>query len=249
MSRMDGRVAVVTGASRGIGYAVAARLLAEGARVCVTGRKPDTLEQAASKLGEPDRVLAVPGKAHDPSHQAETVDRVLETFGRLDVLVNNVGISPVFGPLMDMELSAAAKILEVNVLATIGWTQRAHRAYLGEHGGVIVNMGSVAGLGVSPGIGMYGVSKAAVINLTKQLAAELGPGVRVNAVAPAVVKTKFASMLYEGREDEVAAQYALKRLGVPDDVAGAVAFLASDDASWITGQTLVLDGGVTLAGV
>ncbi|MFW6204085.1 MAG: SDR family oxidoreductase, partial [Actinomycetota bacterium] len=249
MAGMDGKVAIVTGASRGIGHAVAGRLVADGARVCVTGRKPEALEKAAAELGEPDRVLAVPGKAHDPDHQAEAVQRVLDTFGRLDVLVNNVGVSPVFGPLMDLELSAAAKILEVNVLATIGWTQQAHRAYLREHGGVIVNMGSVAGLGVSPGIGMYGVSKAAVINLTKQLAAELGPGVRVNAVAPAVVKTQFASMLYEGREEDVAAHYALKRLGVPNDVAGAVAFLASDDASWITGQTLVLDGGVTLTGV
>lgn len=249
MTRMDGRVAIVTGASRGIGRAIAARLVADGARVCVTGRKPDALKEAAAELGPADRVLPVAGKAHDPSHQAETVQQVIDTFGRLDVLVNNVGISPVFGPIMELELSAAAKILEVNVLSAIGWTQQAHRAYLREHGGVIVNMGSVAGLGVSPGIGMYGVSKAGVINLTKQLAAELGPGVRVNAVAPAVVKTQFAAMLYQGREEDAAAQYALKRLGVPDDVAGAVAFLASDDATWITGQTLVLDGGVTLSGV
>ena len=119
---------------------------------------------------------------------------------------------------------------------------------MGEHGGSIVNVASVAGLRPSPGIGMYGVSKAALIRLTTELAVELGPGIRVNAVAPAVVKTKFATALYEGREEEVSAAYPLKRLGVPEDVAGAVAFLLSDAASWITGQTLVLDGGVTLTG-
>lgn len=244
--RLDGRVAVVTGASRGIGLAVARRLVAEGARVCVTARKPDALAEAAESLGGPDNVLAVAGRAHDPDHRAETVGRVLERFGRLDVLVNNAGINPVYGPLMDLDLAAGAKVFEVNVLAALGWTQQAHRAWLAEHGGAVVNMASVSGLGASPGIGMYGVTKAALVNLTQQLAEELGPRVRVNAVAPAVVKTRFASVLYEGNEEAVAARYPLKRLGVPDDVAGAVAFLASDDASWVTGQTLVLDGGVTL---
>jgi NAD(P)-dependent dehydrogenase (short-subunit alcohol dehydrogenase family) len=118
---------------------------------------------------------------------------------------------------------------------------------MGEHGGSIVNVASVAGLHASPGIGMYGVSKAALIRLTKELAVELAPAIRVNAVAPAVVKTKFATALYEGREEEASAAYPMKRLGVPGDIAGAVAFLLSDDAGWITGQTLVLDGGVTLA--
>ena len=119
---------------------------------------------------------------------------------------------------------------------------------MGEHGGSIVNVASIAGVRASPGIGMYGVSKAALIRLTMELAVELGPRIRVNAVAPAVVKTKFATALYEGREEQVSAAYPLKRLGVPEDVAGVVAFLLSDQASWVTGQTLVLDGGVTLAG-
>lgn len=244
--RLAGRVAIVTGASRGIGLAIAQRLVADGAQVCITARKPEGLEEAAAAID--GSVLAVPGKAHDPEHQADVIDQVMETFGRLDVLVNNAGTNPVFGPLMDLEPAAAAKILEVNVLAALSWTQRAHQVHLKEHGGAVINMASVSGLGVSPGIGMYGASKAALINLTKQLAVELGPSVRVNAVAPAVVKTKFARTLYEGHEDEVASHYPLKRLGVPADVAGAVAFLASDDASWMTGQTLVLDGGVTLAG-
>lgn len=242
--RLAGRVAIVTGASRGIGLAIAQRLAADGAAVCITARKPDGLAEAAASID--GTVLAVPGRAHDPEHQTDTITRVIDAYGRLDILINNAGTSPVFGPLMDLEPAAATKILEVNVLAALSWTQQAHRMHLKEHGGVIVNMASVAGLGVSPGIGMYGVSKAALVNLTKQLAVELGPGVRVNAVAPAVVKTKFARMLYEANEDEVASRYPLKRLGVPDDVAGAVAFLVSDDASWMTGQTLVLDGGVTL---
>lgn len=249
VGRFDGKVAIVTGASRGIGYAVASRLLADGASVCITGRKPEALEKAAAELDGADRLLTVTGKAHDSEHQADTVGQVLDRFGRLDILVNNVGTSPVFGPLMDLEPSAAAKIFEVNLISALAWTQLAHRRYLQEHGGAIVNMASVAGIGVSPGIGMYGVSKAAMINLTQQLAVELAPSIRVNAVAPAVVKTKFAAALYEDHEAEVAETYPLKRLGVPEDVAGAVAYLASDDAAWVTGQTIVLDGGVTLANV
>lgn len=250
VGRLAGKVAIVTGASRGIGLAVAQRLLDEGGQVCITARKPDVLKEAAAELGDSDRVLTVAGKAHDPEHQADTVAQVMEQFGRIDILVNNVGTSPVFGPLMELEQAAAAKILEVNVLSALAWTQQVVAASMRDGGGgAIVNMASVAGVGVSPGIGMYGVSKAALMNLTKQLAFELGPDIRVNAVAPAVVKTKFATPLYEGREEEVAATYPLRRLGVPDDIGSVVAFLASDDSSWMTGQTLVVDGGVTLTAV
>jgi len=248
MGSLKERVAIVTGASRGIGLGIAAELVRQGSRVCITARRPEALADAVAELGGPDVAIAVAGKADDADHQAEAVTRTVEAFGRLDMLVNNTGINPVYGPIADGDLTAFAKILAVNVLAPLGWTRLARDAWMGEHGGSIVNISSVAGLRASPGIGMYGISKAALIRLTTELAVELAPRIRVNAVAPAVVKTKFATALYEGREEQVSATYPLKRLGVPEDIAGAVAFLLSDQASWITGQTLVLDGGVTLTG-
>ncbi|QMU69268.1 SDR family oxidoreductase [Streptacidiphilus sp. P02-A3a] len=239
------KVTLVTGASRGIGLAVARALVARGERVVITGRDQASLEQAVKQLGA-ESALGVAGKSHDEAHRAETVERALEHFGRIDALVNNVGTNPVFGSMLELDLSTARKILDINLVSTLGWVQLVHRAALAEHGGVIVNVSSVGGLGPAPGIGMYGASKAALIQLTQQLAYELAPSVRVNAVAPAVVRTKFAEALFAGHEEQVAQAYPLKRLGVPEDVGSAVAFLLSDEASWITGQTLVLDGGVTL---
>ena len=248
MQGLAGKVAIVTGASRGIGLGIAQRLVDEGARVCLTARKPEALDEAVAALGGPDHAIAVAGKADDPEHRADAVRRTIETFGSLDFLVNNAGINPVAGPLIEIDLGAARKIVEVNALGALAWAQEAHRAWMGEHGGAIVNISSVSGVKPAPGISMYGASKAMMISLTESLAVELGPTIRVNAVAPAVVKTQFASLLFEGREEEVARAYPLKRLGVPEDVAGAVAFLLSDDAAWLTGQTITLDGGVTLTG-
>jgi NAD(P)-dependent dehydrogenase (short-subunit alcohol dehydrogenase family) len=242
--RYDGKVALVTGASRGIGLAIARRIVAEGGRVCITARKQEQLAEAAAGLGGADTAIFAAGSSDDAAHREQAVAATIAAFGRLDLLVNNTGINPVFGPLLDIEESTARKIFEINVLATISWVKLAHRAWLGEHGGAIVNVASVAGLGASPGIGFYGITKAALINLTRQLAAELAPTVRVNAVAPAVVKTRFAEALYAGNEEAVAAGYLLRRLGEPEDVAGAVAYLGSDDAAWTTGQTLVVDGGL-----
>jgi 3-oxoacyl-[acyl-carrier protein] reductase len=246
--RLEGKVAIVTGASRGIGRAIAARLVAEGARVCITARNAERLEQAAQELGGPSLAIAVAGASDDSRHQAVCVERTLDAFGRIDVLVNNTGVNPAYGSLFDLEPSAGRKIMEVNVLGSLAWTREAFLRWMGDHGGCVVNISSVAGILPAEGIGFYGASKAALTHITAQLALEVGPRVRVNAVAPAVVRTRFANALYAEREEEVAGQYVLQRIGTPDDVAASVAFLASSDASWMTGQTLVLDGGLTLRG-
>ncbi|MEH0542885.1 SDR family oxidoreductase [Streptomyces sp. B21-105] len=246
---LSGKVALVTGASRGIGYGVAEALVARGDRVCITGRGEDALNEAVEKLGA-DRVIAVAGKAHDEEHQAAAVERTMAAFGRIDFLVNNAGTNPVFGPIADLDLNVARKVFETNVVSALGFAQRTWHAWQKDNGGAIVNIASVAGLSASPFIGAYGISKAAMINLTQQLAHEYAPRVRVNAIAPAVVKTKFAQALYEGREEEAAAAYPLARLGVPSDIGGTAAFLTSEQSDWITGQTLVVDGGIFLnAGV
>ncbi|EPD62474.1 MULTISPECIES: SDR family oxidoreductase [Streptomyces] len=246
---LSGKAALVTGASRGIGYGVAEALVARGDRVAITGRNEDALKEAVDKLGA-ERVIAIPGKAHDLDHQSEAVERTMEAFGRLDFLVNNAGTNPVFGPIADLDLNVARKVFETNVISALGFAQKTWHAWQKDNGGAIVNIASVAGIAPSPFIAAYGVSKAALINLTQQLAHEFAPKVRVNAIAPAVVKTKFAQALYEGREEEAAAAYPLARLGVPSDIGGAAAFLTSEQADWVTGQTLVVDGGIFLnAGV
>jgi 3-oxoacyl-[acyl-carrier protein] reductase len=242
----EGRVALVTGASRGIGLAIAQRLVDGGARVCLTARKPEGLADAVASLGGEEHAMSVAGKADDPDHREQAVSSVLERFGRLDILVNNVGINPSAGMLMDIDLAAARKTVEVNLIATLGFTQLAHRAWLREHGGTVLNVASFAGLSTSPGIAFYGSTKAAIINLTRQLALELAPSIRVNALAPAIVRTRFAEALYHGYEEQAAAAYPLKRLGEPEDVSAAAAFLLSDEAAWITGQTLAIDGGLLL---
>ncbi|MGW3653725.1 SDR family oxidoreductase [Streptomyces sp. NPDC000878] len=242
---LSGKVALITGASRGIGYGIAEALLARGDRVCITGRNEDALKEAVEALGA-DRVIGVAGKAHDEAHQAVAVERTLEAFGRVDHLVNNAGTNPVFGPIADLDLNVARKVFETNVVSALGFAQKTWHAWQKDNGGSIVNITSVAGLSASPFIGAYGISKAAMDNLTRQLAHEYAPRVRVNSIAPAVVKTKFAQALYEGREEEAAAAYPLGRLGVPSDIGGAAAFLTSSQADWITGQTLVVDGGIFL---
>ena len=237
MKRFEGKTAIVTGASRGIGLGIAERLIAEGARVTITARKQEALDEAVTELGGPTKALAVAGRADDAAHQDETIARTIEAFGSVDLLVNNTGINPVYGRMIDLDLDAARKIVEVNCLATLSWTQKVYRAQMESRGGSVVNVASIAGLRPAPGIGMYGASKSMLIHITEEL-----------AVAPAVVKTKFASALYEGREDEVSSAYPLKRLGVPEDIGSVVAFLLSDDAGWLTGQTITIDGGLLLTG-
>ncbi|AHH18938.1 putative oxidoreductase, SDR family [Nocardia nova SH22a] len=246
-----GKGALITGASRGIGHAVAAELLRRGANVLITARKPEPLEAAAEELralGHPGKVLAVAGNSGAESARAEQVAAAVAEFGSLDILINNTGINPVYGSLMEADLDAVRKIFDVNVVAALGYVQQAYRAWMGEHGGAVVNLASVAGIRSTGVIAAYGASKAALIRLTEELAWQLGPSIRVNAVAPGVVKTKFADALYTDNEEAAASAYPLRRLGTPEDVAGLVGFLVSDQAAWITGEVVRVDGGLLATG-
>jgi len=241
--RLDDQVAVVTGASRGIGLAVAARFVEAGAQVLLTSRRADGLEAAATSLAGGDRVAWFAANAGDPAQAAAAVACAVDTFGAVDILVNNAGTNPHYGPMMELDDARAAKTVAVNQQAVVAWTQAAWRAGLRDRGGSVINVASIGGLSVEPGIGWYNVTKAAVIAITRQLAYELGPAVRVNALAPGLVRTHFARELWERHGDAVAARLPLRRLGEPDDIASAALFLASDAARWITGITLVVDGG------
>jgi NAD(P)-dependent dehydrogenase (short-subunit alcohol dehydrogenase family) len=252
MSESDfaGKVAIVTGATRGIGYGIAAELVSRGASVCITARKQEELDKAVAEL-DPDgsgRTIASRGSADDTEHQHATVEATMSAFGRIDFLVNNAAVNPYFGPMMEADLTAVRKIFDVNVLATLAWDRLAWDTWMKDNGGAILNVASVGGFRNGPFLGSYAVSKAALIHLTRQLALEMGPKVRVNGIAPAVVKTDFARVLYERDEEGVAARYPLKRLGTPTDTAKLSAFLLSEDASWITGQTVVIDGGALTTG-
>jgi NAD(P)-dependent dehydrogenase (short-subunit alcohol dehydrogenase family) len=243
VTRFEGKTALVTGASRGIGLAIAQRLVDDGARVVITARGQEALDVAVAELGGPSVAIGLAGKADNAEHRAEVFATIAREFGHLDFLVNNAGINPAYGRAVDVSDDAVRKIFEVNVLGSLAWSRDAVAAGLST---AIVNIASISGVTASPGIALYGVSKAALINLTTQLAYELAPSIRVNAVAPAVIKTNFAKALYEGREEQVASSYPLKRLGIPSDVAGPVTFLLSEDAAWITGHTIIIDGGGSL---
>ncbi|MFN0092851.1 MAG: SDR family oxidoreductase [Acidimicrobiales bacterium] len=244
--RLDGKVALVTGGSKGIGKGIARSCADAGAQVVIVSRKAEQLEQAAAEIGGGcDWFPANVGEAD----QAEaTIDAVLDRHGRLDVLVNNAAANPYAGPLIDADLGRWDKTFQVNIRAPFVWTQLAWRKWMQEHGGSVVMVSSVAGFRSDIQLGVYGVTKAALVKLTQQLAPELGPQVRVNCVAPGLIKTDFARILWEGERGKlVAERYPLKRLGEPEDVAAAALFFASDASSWITGQALILDGGGTLA--
>jgi NAD(P)-dependent dehydrogenase (short-subunit alcohol dehydrogenase family) len=242
---LTGRTAIVTGASRGIGLAIAAALAEGGASVVLTSRNRDAADAAAVSLGA-ERVAGYSANAADEHAAAACVEFALERYGSVDILVNNAGTNPAFGPVLDQDHARFAKTIDTNLWAPILWTQLAWRAWMAEHGGVVINTASLGGLAVSPQLGIYNVTKAALIHLTRQLALELAPTVRVNALAPGVVRTRLSEALWKDDEAGVASMTPLGRIGAPADVASAVAFLASDRASWITGETLVIDGGQLL---
>jgi len=245
--RFAGRAGVVTGASRGIGEAIARELLAGGAEgVVLTGRRPETLDALVAELGP--RAVAVVGNVRDAEHAAEAVATAVDAFGSCDLLVNNAGTNPSAGSLVDVDLAAVDATWDVNQRAPLVWARAAWHGWMREHGGAIVSVGSVGGLAPGPQIGAYNVSKAALHHLTRQLAHELAPNVRVNAVAAAVVRTRLSEALWAADPEGAARAHPLGRLGDPEDVARAVAFLLSDESSWITGVILPVDGGMTGAG-
>jgi NAD(P)-dependent dehydrogenase (short-subunit alcohol dehydrogenase family) len=247
---LEGRVAIVTGSSKGIGRAIATSLADGGAAVMLTSRKQPGLDEAAvaiEKAVPGARVATFAANAGDPDQAASCVAATLERFGALDVLVNNAATNPVMGATIDAELPAWDKTFQVNVRGAFVWSQLAWRSWMREHGGSIIHLSSIGGLRGDAAIGVYNTSKAAIVHLTKILAVELGPGVRVNCIAPGLVKTDFARALWEPAGDLVAAALPLRRLGEPEDIAHAARFLAGPGAAWITGHTLVVDGGA-LAG-
>jgi hypothetical protein len=242
---LEGRTAIVTGASRGIGLAIASALVAAGANVVVTSRNQEAADKAARTLGP--RALGRAAHAVDADAAKACVALTLERFGSFDILINNAGTNVAYGPVVDQDHGRFAKTFDVNLWAPVLWTSLAWHGWMKDHGGTVVNIASAGGLIVSPDLGLYNASKAALIHLTKQLALELGPRVRVNAVAPGVVRTRLAEALWKDNETALATDMPLGRIGEPEDVGAAVAFLASDGASWITGEILVIDGGQTLA--
>lgn len=246
MNELEGRVAVITGGSRGIGLGIAGALRAEGAHVVITARKADGLRAARQELeqhqGSGD-VHTVVANAGEPEQAEACVRETVERFGRLDILVNNAATNPYMGELIGLDLGRAEKTVRVNQYAMVAWTRHAWDHAMQYHGGVVVNIASVGGMIVDPGIGWYNSTKAAMILLTRQLAWELGPKVRVNAIAPGVIKTELARAVWEARESVLTAKLPLRRLGTTEDVGNAALFLASDRSSWITGQTIVIDGG------
>jgi len=241
---LQGKVALVTGASKGIGRGIAAALVAEGARVCLVSRKREGLEEAAAEIG--GDTLVFPANAGEPDQAAAAVAACIEHFGALDILVNNAAANPYMGPAIDIDLPRYDKTHQVNLRGPLVWTQAAWNQWMKEHGGNVINIASIGGLTFGGFIGIYDNTKAALIHMTGHLAVELAPKVRVNAIAPGLVKTDFARALWEPAEDQVAARMPLQRLGVPEDIAKAAVFLAGDMSSWMTGQTVVVDGGAVL---
>ena len=240
---LAGKVAIVTGGSRGIGRAVVARLVDEGARVVIVARKPEALKRPAAKLGE--GVVGHATNAADEDGARAAIAMAIERFGRLDVLVNNVRRIPISARSW-RSIASAPRGRPVNQWGTVLWTQLAWHAFMAEHGGCVVNVSSIGGLMPEPNIGWYNGTKAAIIQLTRQMAQELGPKVRVNCVAPGVIRTDMSKAIWKRHEQAIAARAPAARIGEPDDIAGAVVFFASEQARYVTGQTLVVDGGVTL---
>ena len=237
---LRGKTAIVTGASRGIGKAIAKSFVDAGAQVMLTSRKLDALQAAAKEMdGETDVFAANAGEID----QAQAcVDATMKRFGKIDILVNNAATNPYYGQTLGVDSARFDKTFQVNLKGPLFWSQSVWNASMQNNPGVILNIASVGGLRAEHGLGVYNLTKAAVIHLTSQLACELGK-TRVVGIAPGLVKTLFASVLIENFGDILASALPTKRLGEPQDIANLALFLCSDLASWITGETYVIDGG------
>ena len=235
---------LITGGTRGIGLAIAKKYLdTQEYNVVVTGRKEETLE-ALSKGVNDKNFHTVVARADDEEAAEGTCKNTNEKFGSLDVLVNNAGTNPAGGPLMDVDIGAVQKTWDVNLMGPLLWSRA---AYKNELSTAIMNICSVGGISPSQLMGAYNISKAALIYLTKQLAYELAPNIRVNGVAPAIVKTKLSEVLWQN-EDFAKNLHLLQKLGEPEDIANAVHYMCSEDAGWVTGEVLTIDGGFLLNG-
>ncbi|MET8076327.1 SDR family oxidoreductase [Streptomyces sp. NPDC005303] len=232
---LHGRAALVTGGTRGIGREVARQLADAGALVCVTARDREDVRRAAAELGG----IGIAGSVADPAHPPALVELALREFGRLDVVVNNAATNQPYGPLMEVDPDAWREAFTVNVEAPLRLVQAAWRGWMREHGGSVINVCTEGAGHVGPNVGAYGTSKAALLHLTRQLAGELAPRVRVNSVSPGLVRTEMARFVWEKGPVEL----PLGRIGEPGDIARAVVWLASDAAEWITGADLLVDGG------
>jgi NAD(P)-dependent dehydrogenase (short-subunit alcohol dehydrogenase family) len=248
--RLDGKVALVTGASRGIGKAIAAELAASGADVMLSSRKADALEAAIDDIGSSSSAMgelaSFAANAGETDQAEACVAATVDRFGAVDILVNNAATNPYMGPTLGISDSQFDKTIQVNQRGPLVWTRSAWNQWMHEHGGVICNIASIGGMSSGDTIGVYNGTKAALLHQTRQLAGELAPAVRVNAIAPGLVKTDMARALWEPNEESMARFVPMKRLGEPDDIARAAVFLCSDAASWITGTTVVVDGGMLL---
>jgi NAD(P)-dependent dehydrogenase (short-subunit alcohol dehydrogenase family) len=242
---LEGKVALVTGASRGIGAAIAKVFAENGASVVLTARKQEGLDEAVADIkGETHTIAAHAGS---PDAAESTVRATIERYGRLDVLVNNAATNPHMGRLIDVDLPRWDKTFEVNLRGPLVWTQQAWLQWMKANGGSILNIASIGGMSAGGAIGVYDTTKAALIFLTRHLATELGPKVRVNAISPGLVKTDFARALWEAAGEDASFPWPMRRIGVPDDIASTALFLSSDHAAWVTGTVAVVDGGALTA--
>jgi len=237
---LEGKVALVTGASRGIGKAIAKSYVEAGAKVMLMSRKEDVLRSAADEIGGDTAICA--GNAGDIETAQACVAATIKRFGQIDIFVNNAATNPYAGPTLGIDPARYDKTFQVNLRGPLFWCQAVWEAWMIDHPGVIINIASVGGLRAEGNLGVYNLTKAALIHLTKQLAGELGL-TRVVGIAPGLVQTDFAQMLVDNFGDALAKRLPTKRLGVPQDIANLATFLASDLASWMTGETYLIDGG------